>query len=186
MSEISKIRCSNGECLNIKDATAREGVASLETRLSSVEGTVSTLTGVDGGSLATDADITNLQDQIDAINNAGFITDEELEDKGYIDAGYLTTNEYVRETTLANYATQSWVTSKNYLTAVPSEYVTETELTSKGYATQTWVTQKNYLTAVPSEYVTETELTAKQYLKGVTLTVSVTNETLEFGLSATK
>ena len=50
------------------------------------------------------------------------------------DSGYLTAvpSEYVTETEL---------TAKKYLTAVPSEYVTETELTAKGYATQTSVTQ---------------------------------------------
>lgn len=41
---------------------------------------------------------------------------------------------------------------KGYLTAVPSEYITESELESK-----------KYLTAVPSEYVTDTELNAKGY-----------------------
>ena len=43
---------------------------------------------------------------------------------------------------------------KGYLTSVPSEYVTETELSAK-----------KYLTSVPSEYVTETELNAKGYAK---------------------
>lgn len=37
-----------------------------------------------------------------------------------------------------------------FLTSVPSEYITESELSSKGY-----------LTAVPEEYVTETELNEK-------------------------
>ena len=41
----------------------------------------------------------------------------------------------------------------NYLTSIPSEYVTETELNAKGY-----------LTSIPSEYVTETELNDKGYL----------------------
>lgn len=40
-----------------------------------------------------------------------------------------------------------------FLTAVPSEYVTESELTAK-----------KYLTSIPSEYVTETELNNKGYL----------------------
>lgn len=40
-----------------------------------------------------------------------------------------------------------------YLTSIPAEYVTETELNAKGY-----------LTSVPTEYVTETELNAKGYL----------------------
>lgn len=42
---------------------------------------------------------------------------------------------------------------KGYLTAIPEEYITETELTSKGY-----------LTEIPEEYVTETELNNKGYL----------------------
>ena len=41
---------------------------------------------------------------------------------------------------------------KGYLTSIPSEYVTETELNNKGY-----------LTSIPSEYVTETELANKNY-----------------------
>ena len=40
-----------------------------------------------------------------------------------------------------------------YLTEIPAEYVTETELENKGY-----------LTEIPDEYVTETELEAKGYL----------------------
>lgn len=51
-----------------------------------------------------------------------------------------------------------------YLTSVPSEYVTETEMQS--YAQP----KGNYLTAVPSEYVTETELNAKKYLTSYTET----------------
>lgn len=44
------------------------------------------------------------------------------------------------------------------VTAIPSEYVTETELNDKGY-----------LTAIPSDYVTESELAAKEYLTLATL-----------------
>lgn len=47
----------------------------------------------------------------------------------------------------------------NFISSIPSEYVTETELEAKGY-----------LTAVPSEYVTETELAAKKYLTSYTET----------------
>ena len=70
---------------------------------------------------------------------------------------------------------------KGYLTSVPSEYITETELTGKSYATKKELTDSlttksdtthnhdtiysklnhthsQYLTSVPSEYVTETEL----------------------------
>lgn len=92
---------------------------------------------------------------------------------------------------LSGYATQSWIEGKNYLTAVPDEYVTSTELTEAlgnyvtsdtlagygyitsaaltGYATESWVQSQGYLTAVPAEYVTETELTEKGYITSTAL-----------------
>lgn len=51
-----------------------------------------------------------------------------------------------------------------FLTSIPSEYVTETEMQS--YAQP----KGNYLTSVPSEYITETELNAKKYLTSYTET----------------
>ena len=72
-----------------------------------------------------------------------------------------------------------------YLTSVPDEYVTDSELNAKGYLTQhqslngyaktadhytktesdgKYQPKGSYLTSVPSEYVTETELNAKGYL----------------------
>ena len=62
------------------------------------------------------------------------------------DSGFITgiPNEYVTETELA---------AKGYLTSVPSQYVTDSELSAK-----------KYLTSVPDEYITETELNAKGYL----------------------
>lgn len=54
--------------------------------------------------------------------------------------------------------------SKGYLTSVPSEYVTETELAGKGY-----------LTGVPSEYVTETELANKGYATQTALNTTNSN-----------
>jgi hypothetical protein len=71
---------------------------------------------------------------------------------------------------------------KNYLTSIPSEYITETELNAKGYLTThqdisayakkteipTKVSQltndSKFLTGIPAEYVTETELNDKGYL----------------------
>ena len=49
--------------------------------------------------------------------------------------------------------TSQLTNDSSFLTSVPSEYVTESELSAKGY-----------LTSVPSEYVTETELNSKGYL----------------------
>ena len=68
--------------------------------------------------------------------------------------------------------TSQLTNDSNFLTSIPSEYVTETELAGKGYLTSIpseYVTDsellaKGYLTTIPSEYVTETELSAKGYL----------------------
>lgn len=46
--------------------------------------------------------------------------------------GYVTSESIP---SLAGYATEDWVNKKGYLTSIPSEYITETELTNKGYAT---------------------------------------------------
>ena len=71
------------------------------------------------------------------------------------------------EINLTNYYTKSEVDAKipkNYLTSIPSEYVTELELSSTltGYSKTNHT--HNYLTSIPSEYITESELSAKGYL----------------------
>ena len=43
------------------------------------------------------------------------------------------------DTDFTGYATESWVDGKGYLTEIPSEYVTDAELTNKGYATESYV-----------------------------------------------
>ena len=133
-----------------------------------------------------------------------YITETELERKGYLTEHQPLTNYYTKsevnnlidglstsggEVNLTNYYTKSEVDAKipkNYLTSIPSEYVTETELSD--YYTKTEVDNKitesgnfdstqyytkgevdakiptNYLTNIPSEYVTETELNDKGYL----------------------
>jgi len=57
----------------------------------------------------------------------------------------------------------------NYLSEIPSEYITETELNSKGYLssipdeyiTETELDSRGYLTSIPSDYVTNTDLNIK-------------------------
>ena len=103
-----------------------------------------------------------------------YITEDELNDKGYLtsipddyalktdiptnvselnnDANYITLNE-VPKTDLSNYYTKEEVDGKipdvsDFITSIPSEYITETELNDKGY-----------LTSIPDTYITEGELT---------------------------
>ena len=60
----------------------------------------------------------------------------------------------IPEIDLSDYAKKSDIPDvSGFITEIPSEYVTETELSAKGY-----------LTEIPSEYITETELNAKGYL----------------------
>ena len=54
---------------------------------------------------------------------------------------------------LNGYATQEWVNGRGFLTSVPSEYVTDTELNAKGFLTKTtadgyYQPKGNYLTSV--------------------------------------
>ena len=60
---------------------------------------------------------------------------------------------------LTGYAKQEWV-SQNFISVIPSEYVTDSELNTalNSYYTKTQIDNKGYLTAIPSEYVTENEL----------------------------
>lgn len=75
--------------------------------------------------------------ETDAVNTAKIYTDQQIT---AIDIPTVPTN------------VSAFTNDKGYLTSIPSEYITESELTAKGY-----------LTNVPSEYVTETELTNKGY-----------------------
>ena len=98
------------------------------------------------------------------------------------DAGYITAAE-VPKTDLSAYAKKADIPDvSGFITSIPSEYVTESELNAKGYLTQhqdishlapktsipTKVSQlandSNYLTSIPSNYITEAELEAKGYL----------------------
>lgn len=86
------------------------------------------------------------------VEGSGGITIEDVwealqgEGKEQISVTHLTT-------ALQGYATQQWVTEKGYLTSD----------SLAGYATQTWVQQQGYLTAIPSEYITATELEGYNY-----------------------
>lgn len=48
---------------------------------------------------------------------------------------------------LEGYATQTWVNQQGFLTEIPEEYITQTELQAQNYATQSWVTARGYQTS---------------------------------------
>lgn len=95
--------------------------------------------------------------QEDGIDTSGW-TVKQLATTEYVDnvvaGGGVDLSNYVTKTelnsTLSSYATQSWVTDRGYLTSS----------SLSGYATQSWVQQQGYLTSIPSNYVTDSELTA--------------------------
>lgn len=124
---------------------------------------------IEGKSLIDDAEIERL---------AKVINYDDTEIKSQIDSKADKTEIPSKVSQLEN--------DKNYLTSIPNEYITETELNNKGYLTEhqdlTDYAKKEdiptdyapkehehskYLTEVPSEYVTETELTNKGYLTNI-------------------
>ena len=128
----------------------------------------------------------DITESIDGVSN-DFVTSEQLDARGYATENFVT--EKIAEASIGggsganmeNYYTKSEIDNKGYLTSIPSEYVTETELSGKNYATTTQVNAKQdkisdlntirsgaalgatALQSVPSEYVTDTELTNKGY-----------------------
>lgn len=68
---------------------------------------------------------------------AEYVTDSELEAKGYL-TEHQDLSEYAKKNDIPSVPTKvsELVNDKNYLTAVPSEYITETELNAKNYLTE--------------------------------------------------
>lgn len=85
-------------------------------------------------------------------------------------------------TDLTGYATETWVLNKGYLTSIPSEYITETELNSKNYATKSeiptiptnisaFTNDSGYITnSALNGYATETYVSNNYQPKGDYLT----------------
>ena len=101
----------------------------------------------------------------DLENDKGYLTEHQpLTDyatKSYVGEEIAKAQLEGEDVDLSSYATKAEIPTNisqltndsGYLTGIPSEYVTDTELNAKGY-----------LTGIPSEYVTDSELNAKGYL----------------------
>lgn len=127
-----------------------------------------------------------LNAKVDKIKGKSLIDDTEIERLANVD-NY---NDTELKNLINSKADKTAIPSKvsqlendeNYITSIPSEYITETELNNKGYLTEhqdishlatkdelnkkanTSHTHSEYLTSIPSEYITETELNNKGYL----------------------
>ena len=137
--------------------------------------------------------VKEIEDLLQKINSDEFATIQYV-DEAILNAEFdnngesIDLSKYALKTELNNYALKSSMPTKisqltndsSFLTSVPSEYITETELTAKSYATKTELNNYalkssiptkisqldndlGFLTNVPSEYVTESELTVKNY-----------------------
>lgn len=157
----------------VVDAKAREDIEALKNA------------EVDLTGYATEAYVDNAIDNIPEVDLSKHALKSELPTKVsqlQNDSKFITREE-VPETDLSAYAKKSEIPDvSDFITSIPSEYITESELNAKGYLTQhqdishlapkssipTKVSQlandSNYLTSIPSTYITEAELEAKNYL----------------------
>ena len=144
--------------------------------------------------------LTNDSGFITSIPNE-YITETELNEKGYLtehqdisgkanisDLSTVATsgsyNDLIDKPTIPS-KTSQLTNDSGYLTSIPNEYITESELNSKGYLTEhqdisgkadkseiptkisDLTNDSGFITSIPSEYVTETELNSKGYLTSV-------------------
>ena len=115
-------------------------------------------------SSATEAFVTN------AIANAQ-LGDKEVDLSGYatVDALNLkadlthTHDQYLTKVP-DEYITETELTAKKYLTSVPSTYALKTDIPTVPTKTSQLTNDSKFITSIPAEYITETELKAKGYL----------------------
>ena len=161
-----RIEISNGKIPNVKNFMYCGSEPSGSIRLYNNEMTKTNLVGTNTFTTF----VCNTVDETPTAGSMNLITSaavKAVEDKIPTKVSQLTNDANYLTAVPSEYVTETELTSKGYLTAIPSEYVTETELSGKGYVTETDLSGKGYLTAIPSEYVTETELANKKYLTAI-------------------
>lgn len=121
-------------------------------------------------------------------NDVKYVTEKQLTDKDYATENYVDTaisdvRASIKEVDLSEYAKTSAIPTKvsqltndkGYITSVPAEYITESELAAKGY-----------ITSIPSEYVTESELNAKSYATQTYVSQQITNAGINYSTTSPK
>lgn len=105
-------------------------------------------------------DIATLNTEIDNLPTKEYVDNEVKNVK--VDLTGYATEQYVKDeidkievnADLEGYATENWVLQKGYISSVPSEYVTESELTAMGYATNSQLSayaMKSDIPTVPTK-----------------------------------
>ena len=122
--------------VNYDDSTINNEINSIKTEVSKKANATDIPTKIselvnDSGYLTEHQDISHLATKDEIPDVSEYITETELNAKGY-----------ATKTQLSNYITNSTADSKyqpkgDYITSIPDEYITETELNAKGYATKT-------------------------------------------------
>lgn len=144
---------------------------------------ISAITGLQEA-LDDKADISDIPTKTsDLENDIGYITGITSSDVvsalGYTPYNSTNPNGYITNSALDGYATQNWVENKGYLTEIPAEYVTDSELTAKGYQTaadvETAITSKGYTTMSAVE--------AKGYITNAALVGYATENYVDTGLN---
>lgn len=119
-------------------------------------------------------------------NDSDYATNASVDEKiaNVSTGGQVDLSSYAKKTDLPT-RTSQLTNDSNFISSIPNEYITESELNAKGYLTEhqsledyalktelpsvpTKVSQltndSGFINSIPSEYVTETELNAKGYL----------------------
>lgn len=103
-----------------------------------------------------------------SVDLTGYATEQKVSEM-ISSQGFLTAvpDEYVTETELL---------SRGFLTGIPEEYITETELLAMNFLTTEALVSYGFLTAIPEEYITEGELDVRGYLVAADLTGYATEQ----------
>lgn len=147
-----------------------------------VDKAIAAIPEVDLSSYAKKSDIPTKTSQLANDSNyltaipSEYVTESELNAKGYL-TEHQSLTDYAKKSDIPTVPTKTsqLTNDSNFLTSVPSEYVTETELDNKGYLTEHQSLSEyakkseipdvsHFITSIPEEYVTETELNNKGYL----------------------
>lgn len=106
---------------------------------------------------ATETEVT----QAIAAALVGYATQEWVNEQIREITGGAVTSEVVSQmisNAIVGYATQTWVNQQGFLTEIPEEYVTLTELQAQNYATQSWVNSQGFIKGNMTLYTTVDQL----------------------------